>query len=110
MIGISTLPLSLHTLELTLLAYNEEFIDASGPDGLFNCVMPNLRTLIIDNFIVSDPTIAKRFWTVHPGIERLELGRDKAVVEHHWFDDFESGMLPNLKYLKVIGYCCWVVG
>ena len=97
-INFSQLPPSLHTLELRLSAQGND-IDASGPCGLLNYVIPNLRTLILDRFVVSDPTITKRFWKAHQGIERLEL---RHYAEGHWFDEFESGMLPNLKYLKVI--------
>jgi len=74
-------------------------IDASGPDGLLSCVIPNLNTLILDWFTISDPTSANLFWRLHPGIKRLEFGR---YVSGSWFDDFEAGMLPNLRYLQVI--------
>jgi hypothetical protein len=104
MINVSQLPPSLHTLELI-------FIDMvrrgdtilSGPNGLFKDVLPNLRNLILDKFYVSDLTIMKRFWEAHPGIERLELG---PQIHGSWFNGFESGMLPNLKYLQVIAFCC----
>jgi hypothetical protein len=78
-----------------------EGIDASGPGGLFDCVIPNLNTLILDEFTVSDPTSSNTFWRAHPGIKRLELGHH---VSGSWFNDFEVGMLPNLRYLEVIRY------
>ena len=67
--------------------------------SLLGCVIPNLRTLILDEIFVSNPLSTNSFWRAHPGIERLELGRG---VVGNWFDDFEAGMLPNLKYLEVI--------
>ena len=66
---------------------------------LLGCVIPNLRTLILDEISVSNPLSMNSFWHAHPGIERLELGRG---VVGNWFDDFEAGMFPNLKYLQVI--------
>jgi hypothetical protein len=92
------LPPNLHTLELRLY-FDNESLDASRPGGLFDCVIPNLHTLIIDEFTISDPTSSKAFWKAHPGIKRLELGRN---VIGNWFDDFEVGMLPDLSYLEVI--------
>jgi hypothetical protein len=99
-INFSQLPPSLHTLELRLSdCQASRDIYASELGGLLNCVIPNLHTLVLDGFVVSDPTITQRFWKAHPGIERLELRHED---EGNWFDEFESGMLPNLKYLKVI--------
>jgi len=96
-INLSRLPPNLHTLELRLHDYERgEEIDSSV---LIGCVIPNLRTLILDEFFVSNPLSMNSFWRAHPGIERLELGRR---VVGNWFDDFEAGMLPNLKYLKVL--------
>ena len=73
--SFSQLPPLLRTLELDLFFHgHENYMDASGPGGLFNYVLPYLCTLILDHFDLSDPSIAKHFWKVHPGIERLELG------------------------------------
>ncbi|KAF9013083.1 hypothetical protein BDQ17DRAFT_577047 [Cyathus striatus] len=56
----------------------------------------NLRTLILLHVpIVTIPT--KPFWKAHPNLERLELNKS---VGGSWFEDFEEGMLPNLKFLK----------
>jgi hypothetical protein len=77
----------------------DQTVDASAPGGLFDCVIPNLNTLILDEFIVSNPTSSNKFWRAHPGIKRLELGHN---VRDKWFNNFESGMLPNLRYLEVI--------
>ena len=107
--SFSQLPPLLHTLELDLFFHgHENYMDASGPGGLFNYVLPYLCTLILDHFDLSDPSIAKHFWKAHPGIERLELGPfvklELRPRTGSWFDKFESGMLPNLRYLKVILY------
>ena len=96
------LPPNLHTLELQVSFYAFDLnksIDASGPGGLFDCVIPNLNTLILDDFTVSDPTSSLKFWRAHPGIKRLELGHN---VSGSWFNSFEVGMLPDLSYLEVI--------
>ena len=96
-INLSQLPPNLHTLELRLVDYiRGKAIDSSE---LLGCVLPNLRTLILDAFCVSNPISTNSFWRAHPGIECLELGRR---VVGNWFDDFEAGMFPNLKYLQVI--------
>ena len=95
-------PPNLHTLELRPLVSKSFDIDASGPGGLFDCVIPNLDTLILDWFNVSDPTSPNAFWRAHPGIKRLELGRN---VTGSWFNNFEVGMLPNLRHLQVIRSC-----
>ena len=98
-IDISQLPPSLHTIELEFIdMVGRNDIAASGPNGLH---VPSLRTLILGNFYVSDPTKTKHFWEAHPGIERLELGL-VGRGQNSWFDGFRSGMLPNLKHLKVI--------
>lgn len=100
-INLSQLPPNLHTLELRLRdSFRGKEIDASG---LLGCVIPNLRTLILNKFIVSDPSTTIEFWKAHPCIERLELGRE---VQGSWFNDFQLGMLPNLRYLKVIRFHC----
>ena len=99
-INFSQLPPNLHTLELRIRDMSQEDqIDASGPGGLLNCVIPNLNTLILDEFTVSDPTSTNIFWRLHPGIKRLEFGLN---VTGSWFDNVEVGMLPNLRYLQVI--------
>ena len=91
---------TLHTLELWLFDETSgRNIDASGPSGLFDCVIPNLSTLILDGFAVSDPTSPNTFWRAHPGIKRLQLGR---YMKGSWFNNIEVGMLPNLSYLEVI--------
>jgi hypothetical protein len=96
-INLSQLPPNLHTLELCLLDYTQgKEIDSTE---LLGCVIPNLRTLILDTIFVSNPLSTLSFWRNHPGIERLELGHG---VVGDWFDNFEAGMLPNLKYLQVI--------
>jgi hypothetical protein len=41
----------------------------------FDCVIPNLNTLILDKFTVSDPTSSNTFWRAHPGIKCLELNQ-----------------------------------
>ena len=90
----------IYTLELWLWDELEDgIIDASGPGRLFDCVFPNLKTLILNEFTVSDPASLDTFWRAHPGIKRLQLGRH---VEVSWFNNFEVGMLPNLSYLEVI--------
>jgi hypothetical protein len=94
------LPKNLHTLELRLRYLRS--VNASDPGGLFDCVIPNVNTLILNGFTVSDPTSSNTFWRAHPGIKRLELGRD---VSGDWFNNFEVGMLPNLRYLQVIRSC-----
>ncbi|KAF8963429.1 hypothetical protein BDZ97DRAFT_1919861 [Flammula alnicola] len=97
-INLSQLPPNLHTLELRLRdALHAKEIDASSPGGLLGCVIPNLRTLILDKFFVSDPASTNTFWRAHPGIERLEFW---PGVDGCWFYNFEIGMLPNLKYLQ----------
>jgi len=96
-INLSRLPPNLHTLELRLVDYiRGKAIDSSVLRG---CVIPNLRTLILDEFFVPNLLSMNAFWRAHPGIERLELGQG---VIGKWFDDFEAGMFPNLKYLQVI--------
>ena len=99
-IEFTQLPPNLHTLELRLddLLQGQD-IDASGPGGLLNSVVPNLNTLILDGFAVSDSASANSFWRTHPGIKRLEFGPN---ITGSWFDNFEVGMLPNLRYLQVI--------
>jgi hypothetical protein len=105
-INFVELPPTLHTLELGFLDNNRgRLVDASGPNGLISSVIPNLRTLILDYFTISNPDVTERFWRAHPGLERLELNCHDRF-ECSWFDGFESGMLPNLKYLKVIRYHC----
>ena len=95
-INLSRLPPNLHTLELGLTDYSQgRAIDACE---LLGCVIPNLRTLILDEIFVSDSLSTNAFWHAHPGIERLEFCRG---VVGNWFSDFKVGMLPNLKYLKV---------
>ncbi|KAF8963403.1 hypothetical protein BDZ97DRAFT_1661726 [Flammula alnicola] len=92
------LPPNLHTLELRLrdaVGYLE--IDASSPGGLLGCVIPNLRTLILDKFFVSDSVSTNTFWRAHPRIERLEFW---PGMKGNWFNNFEIGMLSNLKYLQ----------
>ncbi|KAF8954053.1 hypothetical protein BDZ97DRAFT_1928947 [Flammula alnicola] len=97
-INLSQLPPNLHTLELRL-CHAEGYlkIDASSPGGLLGCVIPNLRTLVLDDFFVSDPASTNTFWKAHPGIERLEFW---PGVKGSWFNSCEIGMLPNLKYLQ----------
>lgn len=94
------LPPNLHTLELRFYGFDQsQSADASRPGGLFDCVIPNLNTLILDEFTASDPTSSYKFWRAHPGIKRLELGHH---MSGSWFNDFEVGMLPCLRYLEVI--------
>ena len=100
-LNFSQLPLNLHTLKLGFFPYDrDQNVDASAPGGLFDCVIPNLDTLILREFVVSkNPSASYKFWKAHPGITRLELSHN---VSGKWFDKFESGMLPNLRHLEVI--------
>ncbi|KAG6847934.1 hypothetical protein H0H93_004771, partial [Arthromyces matolae] len=84
----------LHTLELGVMDEYDHRIDARG---ILSSIMPNLRVLILDRFDVGDPSMTKGFWKNHPHIFRLELGRK---VDGLWFNDFESGMLPDLRVFK----------
>jgi hypothetical protein len=102
-ISLLQLPPNLHTLELRLYDYlRGRPLDASG---LLGCVIPNLHTLVLERFIVSDPSTTIKFWRAHSGIERLEFW-DDIDVQCSWFDDFQPGMLPNLRYLQVIRLYC----
>ncbi|KIM36808.1 hypothetical protein M413DRAFT_31425 [Hebeloma cylindrosporum] len=92
-INLSQLPPNLHTLDLHVVDRGENI----NSNVLHGRVIPNLCTLILDDFFVSDALAMNSFWRAHPGIERLELGRS---VDGNWFDNFEAGMLPNLKYLR----------
>lgn len=94
-INLSQLPPNLHTLELRLHDYiRGKAIDFSE---LCGCIIPNLRTLILDDIFVADALSTNSFWRAHPGIERLELGHG---VDGNWFDGFEAGMFPKLSYLR----------
>ncbi|KAG6846591.1 hypothetical protein H0H93_012963, partial [Arthromyces matolae] len=84
----------LHTLELGV---TNQFGDRIDAGGILSCIMPNLHVLILDRFNVGDPSMTKGFWKKHPHLVRLELGRK---VDGLWFNDFESGMLPNLRVFK----------
>ncbi|KAG6855981.1 hypothetical protein H0H87_008694 [Tephrocybe sp. NHM501043] len=95
-LNLSAIPPNLHTLELRMRDFDYD-IDAAGVGGLLFKVMPHLRTLILDDFKIGNSALTKQFWIAHPGLERLEL---LARVTGNWFEDFESGMLPNLKFLK----------
>ncbi|KIM36822.1 hypothetical protein M413DRAFT_448946 [Hebeloma cylindrosporum] len=92
-INLSQLPPNLHTLDLHVVDRGENI----NSNVLHGCVIPNLCTLILNDFFASDALAMNSFWRAHPGIERLELGRK---VDGNWFDNFEAGMLPNLKYLQ----------
>jgi hypothetical protein len=95
-LNLSRLPPNLHTLELRLTDHSQgKAIDACE---LIGCVIPNLCTLIFDEIFISDSLSMNAFWHAHPGIERLEFC---CGVVGNWFNDFEVGMLPNLKYLQV---------
>lgn len=94
--NLSRLPLNLHTLELHLADNLQgKAIDVCE---ILGCVIPNLRTLILDKIFVSDPLSTNAFWHTHPGIERLEFCRGMVG---NWFNNFEVGMLPNLIHLQV---------
>ncbi|KAG6835732.1 hypothetical protein H0H93_015264 [Arthromyces matolae] len=91
-LDLTKLPIHLHTLDLQLSSSYYLAIE-----GLLSSVMPNLRVLILGGVKVSKPSMAKHFWKNHPSLVRLELLGD---TRGDWFNDFESGMLPNLRILK----------
>ena len=95
-LNFSLLPQSLEILHIHVCEL-DFFEPVKG--SLFDCTFPHLRTLILDQInlsMKSDLTTA--FWKRHPSIERLEIGEQ---MYGSWFDTFEDGMLPNLKYLRV---------
>ncbi|KAG6835358.1 hypothetical protein H0H93_002193 [Arthromyces matolae] len=94
----STIPPSLHTLELRMSDTQGFYsLDAASLGGLLSMVLPNLCVLILDHIDVGKPNMTNKFWRAHSRLERLELWRK---VTGTWFQDFEFGLLPNLKAFK----------
>ncbi|KAG6823170.1 hypothetical protein H0H92_011175, partial [Tricholoma furcatifolium] len=96
-VDLSNIPSKLHTLKLSIWATGGGAMDADCPGGLLSCNLPDLRTLIINPFRIRQPALTTEFWKRHSNLERLEL----CDAFGDWFQDFESGMLPNLKDLKI---------
>ncbi|PPQ79041.1 hypothetical protein CVT25_002350 [Psilocybe cyanescens] len=94
---------SLHTLSLNFM------FSSSGPPApapLSSLHFPNLRSLTLSSFQLSDSSETMPFWGRHPKLERLNIS--SSTGSSSWFaDTIPVGTLPALKYLEVSMICLY---